>query len=263
MALAPAQQIQNFCKYCKCQPPSFYIEAAGPDRGSKGFVCRVTLHAVKTEEGSTEHHHCEGAGASKKAAKADANQQALAFLEQQGLYNCFKSAMQRKAEPVSIREAIQTSLSDEVGSSALSSWQGHEGSWHRTTVHLHIFLVLCPQHEALGLHTEGRPVCMARDKSTCCRAYSKTASWVGSSHWPIQAAGLVAQPSTVHHAAMPRKKALLSTGNAGADESAPSEGPVCTAEDSPSCCRVAKQVVRWSGARCRVQTQLHSFTAVQ
>lgn len=119
MALAPAQQIQNFCNYCKSQPPSFDIQPAGPDRGSKGFVCKVTLHAIKTEEGSIEHQHCEGAGTSKKAAKADANQQALAFLETQRLFHCFKSAMQRRAEPMSLREAIHISLSDEVGTSAM------------------------------------------------------------------------------------------------------------------------------------------------
>ena len=136
MALTPAQQVQSFCKYCTSQPPSFSIEAAGPDRGSKGFVCKVTLPAINTEEGSIEHHHCEGAGSSKKAAKADANQQALAFLEKQSLYSCFKSAMQRKAEPLSIREAIQISLSDEVGTSAMQTWQHHRGSWHNTVVHL-------------------------------------------------------------------------------------------------------------------------------
>ena len=95
----------------------------------------MILHAIKTEDGSIEHHQCEGAGTSKKAAKADANQQALAFLEKQRLYGCFKSAMQRRAEPMSIREAIQISLSDEVGSSAMQTWQDHKGSWHCTAGH--------------------------------------------------------------------------------------------------------------------------------
>ena len=43
----------------------------------------------------------------------------------------------------------------------------------------------------------------------------------------------------------------------------PLKGPVCSAEDGSSCCRVGRQSVRWSGACCRVQTHLHSLKPVR
>ena len=71
-----------------------------------------------------------------------------------------------------------------------------------------------PKAHALGLYTDSRPVYMAKDRSSRCKAHNKTASWMGTCHWALQAAGLVAHLTAAHHGAVPRRSLPSSIGNA-------------------------------------------------